>query len=250
MLTALLPPTLSETKLSTSTLPCPSGEDEIVAWTGDGQLRFSVVLLKVLAWLPCPVPVVEGLTFTGPKSWIAVWAAPADVVAAMQTAARPCKKTELFILSEPPLPNAIGRQDLPRGRVCWSNYWSLTDCAVHRISCQLKLRAGRFFLDLPQRFFCQLVDPAKPGKQHAPNAGNGQRSQTAGHDGAHRSPPLCSHAALKFAQFIGSSNKEGIHCAHSPPHGRRGCQLQHGRPDHHAHHVRRPHHHQSGKGKH
>ncbi len=71
MLTGLAPPTLSEIKLSTSTLPLPSAEDEMVAWTGEGQLRFSIVLLKVFGLLRDPVPAVESLTFAGPNSWMA-----------------------------------------------------------------------------------------------------------------------------------------------------------------------------------
>jgi hypothetical protein len=67
MLTGLAPPTLSDIKLSTSTLLLPSAEDEMVAWTGEGQLRFSFVLLNVFGFDP-EVLAVDSLTFAGPNS--------------------------------------------------------------------------------------------------------------------------------------------------------------------------------------
>src|SRR5882757_5480369 len=72
MSTGVDPPTLSETKLSTRTLPLPSGEDERTAWTGEtAHCRFKIVLLKVFASSPWPVPWVDTLTLAGLNSWMA-----------------------------------------------------------------------------------------------------------------------------------------------------------------------------------
>src|SRR5271156_6352755 len=72
----------------------------MVAWIGAVQVRFSVLVLKVTALAPYPVPLVEYLTFAGVKIWTA-WPETAVAVAARQTAAKPCTKAELFIVCKP-----------------------------------------------------------------------------------------------------------------------------------------------------
>jgi hypothetical protein len=65
------------------------------------QVRFRFVVLKAFSLAPYPVPCVETRTLAGLKSWMAlVWPDTVDAVAAMQTAARPCRKTDLFIVRE------------------------------------------------------------------------------------------------------------------------------------------------------
>jgi len=58
--------TVSSMLLSTRTFPLPSADDESKAVMGAaGQLKFNVVLLKVTALTPYPVPSEESRTSTG-----------------------------------------------------------------------------------------------------------------------------------------------------------------------------------------
>ena len=109
-------------KLSTSTLPVPSGEDEIFAWMGRVQFRFRIVVLNTFSLAPYPVPCVEFLTSAGGKSWMAlvVWAETIAEVATRQTAARLGKNTELFMWANPSSFKArrpdSKQKNAPRGR--------------------------------------------------------------------------------------------------------------------------------------
>src|SRR5580704_17222017 len=186
-----------------------------------------------------------------------VWPERAEAVVAIQTAARPCRKVELFIFVRTPysvfavdlmarlqarhttsyaLVEKLNLRTLGEGGQP-DVMLSLRDCAIRRSFCQLKLRARWFYFGLHERFLRQLANTSECGKQDAPDAGNGQCSQAAHDHCAHRAPPLCGHAALELAQLIRRSYKKRIHRAHSTSHGRGGSQLQHRRPDHHAHHV-------------
>jgi hypothetical protein len=62
--------TLTLTKLSTSTLPNPSGVDERITLTCDpsAQVRFTVALLNVFGWV-VEVPSVELRTWVASKSF-------------------------------------------------------------------------------------------------------------------------------------------------------------------------------------
>jgi hypothetical protein len=90
-------------------LPVPSAVDEIFAWMDKGQVRFKMVVLKVFSLLPYPVPESDGLTSTGLKSWTAVWPETVEAAAAMHTAARLCRKTDLLILRKNSYPYSAVR---------------------------------------------------------------------------------------------------------------------------------------------
>ena len=80
----------------------------------------------------------------------------------------------------------------------------------------LKVRARGFFLRLQKRFFRQLVDASEPGEQHAPNAGDGEGSQAAGHYGPHWFLLLLPHTSRRGGLLCCRRLHQALESTHPP----------------------------------